>query len=61
VRVPRATPEELRVLTEAAVAEGAAGRLRRVIGQRFLRDRAADARAAILSRATRQDAERGNP
>jgi NADPH2:quinone reductase len=48
----RPTPEELRELTTSALAEAAAGRLRPVIGQRFALDRAADAHAAIESRAT---------
>jgi NADPH:quinone reductase len=52
VRLPRATPEELREATETALAEGAAGRLRPVIGQRFPLDRAGAAHAAIESRAT---------
>jgi len=52
VRGPRATPEEMRAFTESALAEAAAGRLRPVIGQRFPLDRAADAHAAIQSRAT---------
>jgi NADPH:quinone reductase len=52
VRLPRATPEDLRGLTERALAEGAAGRLRPVIGQRFPLERAADAHAAIEARAT---------
>jgi NADPH:quinone reductase len=47
-----ATPEELRALTEDALAEAAAGRLRPVIGQRFPLERASDAHAAIESRAT---------
>lgn len=46
------TPEELRALTEEALAEAAAGRLRPVIGQRFPLERAADAHSAIESRAT---------
>ncbi|MFI2648881.1 zinc-binding dehydrogenase [Micromonospora fulviviridis] len=49
---PGGTPDELRALTEQALAEGAAGRLRPLIGQRFPLDRAADAHAAIESRAT---------
>jgi NADPH2:quinone reductase len=49
---PGGTPHELRALTEQALAEGAAGRLRPFIGQRFPLDRAADAHAAIQSRAT---------
>ncbi|HEV8650791.1 MAG TPA: zinc-binding dehydrogenase [Actinomycetes bacterium] len=52
VRGLPATPEELRAFTESALAEAAAGRLRPVIGQRFPLDRAADAHAAIQSRAT---------
>lgn len=48
----RPTPEELGELTASALAEAAAGRLRPVIGQRFALDRAADAHAAIESRAT---------
>jgi NADPH2:quinone reductase len=52
VRPPRAAPAELRVFTERALAEAAAGRLRPVVGQRFPLDRAADAHAAIQSRAT---------
>jgi NADPH2:quinone reductase len=49
---PTATPEQLRAFTESALAEAAAGRLRPVIGQRFPLHRAADAHAAIQSRAT---------
>ncbi|MEW2443063.1 zinc-binding dehydrogenase [Micromonospora marina] len=49
---PRPGPDELRALTEAALAEGAAGRLRPVIGQRFPLERAADAHAAIEARET---------
>jgi NADPH2:quinone reductase len=52
LRLPRPSPEELRELTESALAEAAAGRLRPVIGQRFPLERAADAHAAIESRAT---------
>lgn len=52
VPVPRPTPEETRALTESALAEAASGRLRPVIGQRYPLDRAADAHAAIESRAT---------
>jgi NADPH2:quinone reductase len=52
VRMARPSPEELRELTESALAEAAAGRLRPVIGQRFPLERAADAHAAIESRAT---------
>ncbi|PKK14534.1 zinc-binding dehydrogenase [Thermomonospora sp. CIF 1] len=46
------TPEEIRLSTEHALAEAAAGRLRPVIGQRFPLERAADAHAALESRAT---------
>lgn len=47
-----ADPEELRACTVSALAAAAAGRLRPLIGQRFPLDRAADAHAAIESRAT---------
>jgi NADPH2:quinone reductase len=49
---PQATPEQMREYTVHALAEGAAGRLRPVIGQRFPLERAADAHAAIESRST---------
>ncbi|MFJ8581538.1 zinc-binding dehydrogenase [Micromonospora sp. NPDC093277] len=49
---PSAAPAELRAFTEQALAEAAAGRLRPLIGQRFPLERAADAHAAIESRAT---------
>ncbi|GGS49910.1 NADPH:quinone reductase [Planobispora rosea] len=49
---PQFGPEELRAFTESALAEAVAGRLRPVIGQRFPLERAADAHAAIQSRAT---------
>ncbi|WP_173055035.1 zinc-binding dehydrogenase [Phytohabitans houttuyneae] len=49
---PRPTPQELRSYVESALATAAAGLLRPVIGQRFPLDRAADAHAAIESRAT---------
>ena len=52
VRPGRPTPAEQRDLTESALAEAAAGGLRPVIGQRFPLERAADAHAAIESRAT---------
>ncbi|WP_199432675.1 zinc-binding dehydrogenase [Qaidamihabitans albus] len=45
-------PAELRAFAKSALAEAAAGRLRPVIGQRFPLERAADAHAAIESRAT---------
>jgi NADPH2:quinone reductase len=44
------TPEDLRGLTRAALAEAAAGRLRPTIGQTFPLERAADAHAAIEAR-----------
>lgn len=46
------SPEQMRELTEAALAQAAAGRLHPVIGQRFRLEQAADAHAAIGSRAT---------
>ncbi len=49
---PTPTPQQLRAYTERALAEAAAGQLRAVIGQRFPLERAADAHAAISSRAT---------
>lgn len=49
---PAAPPEQLRALTELALAEGAAGRLRPLIGQRFPLEQAAAAHAAMESRAT---------
>ena len=52
VRGARGTPAELRAFTASALAEAAAGRLKPVIGQRFPLERAADAHAAIESRAT---------
>jgi NADPH2:quinone reductase len=52
IGLSRLAPEETRAFTEGALAEAAAGRLRPVIGQRFPLDRAADAHAAIESRAT---------
>jgi NADPH2:quinone reductase len=52
VRTGRPSPEEQRELTSSALAEAAAGRLRPVIGQRFPLERAAEAHAAIESRAT---------
>ena len=48
----RPTPEEMRVSTEHSLSEAASGRLRPVLGQRFPLRRAADAHAAIESRAT---------
>ncbi|MEV6864590.1 zinc-binding dehydrogenase [Streptosporangium subroseum] len=49
---PVMTPEAMRSLTERALAEAAAGRLRPVIGQRFPLDRAAEAHAAMQARTT---------
>ena len=48
----RPTPEVTRELTQSALAEAAAGRLRPVIGQRFPLARAADAHAAMAARET---------
>ena len=45
-------PDQLRAATRSALAEAAAGRLRPLIGRRFPLDAAADAHAAIESRAT---------
>jgi NADPH:quinone reductase len=52
--IPGARPDaaELRACTLEALAEAAAGRLAPAIGQRFPLERAADAHAAIESRAT---------
>ena len=52
IGLSRLAPEETRALTEDALVEAAAGRLRPVIGQRFPLEQAADAHAAIESRAT---------
>jgi NADPH:quinone reductase len=52
IGLSRLATEKTRALTEDALAEAAAGRLRPVIGQRFPLERAADAHAAIESRAT---------
>ncbi|MBY8873631.1 zinc-binding dehydrogenase [Micromonospora sp. PLK6-60] len=49
---PAPTPEQLRAYTRQALADGAAGRLRPLIGQRFPLERAADAHAAMEARAT---------
>ncbi|MFC5749476.1 zinc-binding dehydrogenase [Actinomadura rugatobispora] len=46
------TPEVIREATQSALGEAAAGRLRPLIGQRFPLERAADAHAAIESRAS---------
>ncbi|QXJ24509.1 zinc-binding dehydrogenase [Actinomadura graeca] len=62
---PVASPEELREFTLSALGEGAAGRLRPVIGQRFPLERASDAHAVIESRAgvgkTLLEVRRGGP
>jgi NADPH2:quinone reductase len=52
VRGAPVTPEQMRDLSEAALVQTAVGRLRPVIGQTFPLERAADAHAAIESRAT---------
>ena len=52
VGMVRGTPEALLAAAGDALAEAAAGRLQPVIGQVFPLDRAADAHAAIESRAT---------
>jgi NADPH2:quinone reductase len=52
LRGGRATPEELRELAQAALAEARAGRLRPVIGQTFPLEHAADAHAAMERRET---------
>jgi NADPH2:quinone reductase len=49
---PRPAPEQGRAYTASARAEGAAGRLRPVIGQRYPLEQATAAHAAIESRAT---------
>ncbi|MFB4304057.1 zinc-binding dehydrogenase [Actinomadura sp. NTSP31] len=49
---PKPSPQELRDATLSALREAAAGRLRPLIGQRFPLRNAADAHAAIQSRAT---------
>jgi NADPH2:quinone reductase len=46
------TPDDLLALTRMALDQAAAGRLRPVIGQTFPLERAADAHAAMESRAT---------
>jgi NADPH2:quinone reductase len=52
LRGARATPDELRELARAALAEAAAGRLRPLIGQTFPLEQAAAAHRAIEQRAT---------
>jgi NADPH:quinone reductase len=52
VRSGPASPERLRTLTQAALDEAAAGRIRPVIGQEFELSRAAAAHAAIEARST---------
>ena len=52
VRGAPLTGEQMRELSQAALAAAAAGRLRPVIGQTYPLERAADAHAAIGSRAT---------
>lgn len=52
VRGARLTPEQMGELSRTALDEAAAGRLRPVIGQTYPLERAADAHAALASRAT---------
>jgi NADPH:quinone reductase len=52
VRLPRATPEELRHYAQTAIAEAVAGRLRPLIGQTFPLPQAAAAHAAVERRVT---------
>jgi NADPH:quinone reductase len=52
VRATRPTPDEMRALTKAALAEAQAGRLRPVIGQTFPLENAAAAHRAIEARET---------
>jgi NADPH:quinone reductase len=52
IRGGRATPQELRDLARAALAEAAAGRLQPLVGQTFPLEQAAEAHAAIEQRAT---------
>src|SRR5438067_12507939 len=52
LRGARLSPDAILELARTALAEAAAGRLRPVIGQTFPLERAADAHAAIESRAT---------
>jgi NADPH2:quinone reductase len=49
---PKVTPAQMWAFTLSALEEGAAGRLRPLIGQRYPLERAADAHAAIQSRST---------
>jgi NADPH2:quinone reductase len=52
IRGAQLTPEQMRELSRAALDEAAAGRLRPLIGQTYPLERAADAHAALGSRAT---------
>ena len=52
IRGGRPTPQELRDLARAALAEAAAGRLQPLVGQTFPLEQAAEAHAAIERRAT---------
>jgi len=51
-RGARVAPEQMRELSQAALDEAAAGRLRPVIGQTYPLERAAQAHAALAARAT---------
>jgi NADPH2:quinone reductase len=52
IRGAALTPEQMRELSQVALVQAAAGRLRPVIGQTYPLERAADAHAAIETRAT---------
>jgi NADPH2:quinone reductase len=52
IRGARVTPEQMRELSQAALDEAAAGRLRPLIGQTYPLERAAQAHAALAARAT---------
>lgn len=52
IRGAQVSPEQMRELSQAALDEAAAGRLRPVIGQTYPLERAAQAHAALAARAT---------
>jgi NADPH2:quinone reductase len=52
IRGAQVAPEQMRELSQAALDEAAAGRLRPVIGQTYPLERAAQAHAALAARAT---------